>query len=510
LSTRDLLPVVLLAFSLFTTYKAWNSATRIVERSLQAEFQFRVQELDDFILQRMHVYEQVLRGARGLFAASHEVTRQEFSAYVKSLDLQREFPGIQGVGYSAVVPAPQKDKHIREVRSEGFPSYDIFPPGPRVFYTAIMYLEPFAGRNLRAFGYDMFSEPVRRAAMEVARDTGNVSVSGKTRLVQETGKDVQSGFLMYMPVYRSGGAHGTLAERRADLAGWVYAPFRMNDLMQHVQGGRTEDMSLEIYDGDMIAPDALMYDSNPNHSAISPRRKLKTVEHLTVGAHHWTVAMAALPAFEQRVDFGRPTLILRSGVSISLLLSLLMWLFLDDRARAIQAADQAIQLALYDPLTGLPNRKLLTERLGQAIAQAKRDHHKLAVFFIDLDKFKPVNDRFGHAVGDLLLREVALRLQGCMRESDTAARLGGDEFVALLAHIGDRHSAEVAAEKILYAFRQPFDIAGHRLDIGASIGIAMYPDDGQDQQALIKSADFAMYEAKSAGTGEVRFAADMS
>lgn len=509
-TARNTFPIVLLIFSLFITYRAWQGAQRVSERAVATAFEFQTRELIGLIKQRMQVYEQVLRGGVGLFAASDDVTRHEFHVYFKALELQRDYPGIQGVGFATAVAPEQRREHVLAVRKEGFPSYDIWPPGEREFYTSIIYLEPFSGRNLRAFGYDMHSNPVRRAAMDLARDTGKAVMSGKTELVQETGKDVQAGFLMYMPVYRQGAAPETLPERRAGLVGWVYSPFRMNDLMGRIQDGNAEelDIDIEIYDGDAVRRDTLMYDTYPNASATNTSKPLTTIERIEIAKHGWTVAMAALPAFEQRLEHGRPGLILRSGISISLLLALLAWVFLDDKARAFQAADQAIQLALYDPLTGLANRKLMAERLQQAVATAKREQARLAVLFIDLDKFKPVNDELGHAVGDLLLKEVAMRLQRGMRESDTVARLGGDEFVVLLTHIHDRHSAQVAAEKMLQALLQPFDVAGHHLHIGGSIGVALYPENGLDPNALIKNADKAMYAAKNGGRSTVRFVPD--
>jgi diguanylate cyclase (GGDEF)-like protein len=124
--------------------------------------------------------------------------------------------------------------------------------------------------------------------------------------------------------------------------------------------------------------------------------------------------------------------------------------------------------------------------------------------FIDLDKFKPVNDNFGHAYGDLLLKEVAKRLQSCMRESDTASRLGGDEFVALLSGVEDDEAMLRVADKILRGLTEPYDIAGHTFHISASIGAAVYPHDGGDAKSLIRSADMAMYAAKNAGRANVK------
>ncbi|WP_415879622.1 PAS domain S-box protein [Methylomonas sp. TEB] len=174
---------------------------------------------------------------------------------------------------------------------------------------------------------------------------------------------------------------------------------------------------------------------------------------------------------------------------------------------ARKAIEQHIHhLAHFDALTDLPNRTLLIDRLHQAIAQARRERSLLALLYLDLDKFKPVNDSFGHDVGDLLLKEVANRLEACVkRETDTVSRLGGDEFVILLCQL-DRHSAAgLVAENILSSLNQPFVIQQHTLDISSSIGIAVYPDDGLEANSLMKNADNAMYQAKCAGRGCFRF-----
>ena len=166
-----------------------------------------------------------------------------------------------------------------------------------------------------------------------------------------------------------------------------------------------------------------------------------------------------------------------------------------------KAAEERMRhLAHYDVLTGLPNRTLFSDRLQQSIAKARRDKTRLALMFIDLDMFKPVNDLYGHHVGDLLLKEVAGRLRECLRrESDTVVRMGGDEFVVILPEIESAQDAITVAEMILLAINQAFEIAGHTLHISSSIGIACYPEHGRDEKHLLKQADDAMYRAKEGG-----------
>ena len=160
-------------------------------------------------------------------------------------------------------------------------------------------------------------------------------------------------------------------------------------------------------------------------------------------------------------------------------------------------------LAYHDGLTGLPNRSLFSQFLGQSISQARRHHWPLAVLFLDLDRFKHINDTLGHDAGDELLKEVATRLKACLRDSDTIARLGGDEFVVLLPELSEEKYVATVAQKILSTLARPFILAGQEFRITASVGISIYPQDGLDEQTLTKNADIAMYQAK--GDGKNRF-----
>lgn len=155
--------------------------------------------------------------------------------------------------------------------------------------------------------------------------------------------------------------------------------------------------------------------------------------------------------------------------------------------------------AYHDLLTGLPNRALFMDRLSTSISSARRSKDQLAVMFLDLDRFKIVNDNLGHDIGDILLKQVAERLSGCLRESDTLARLGGDEFIVLLPQLLNAEGAQSVANKIVNAVKQPFEVENHELYITASVGIALYPDDGVDADTLIKNADIAMYHTKDQG-----------
>jgi diguanylate cyclase (GGDEF)-like protein len=161
-------------------------------------------------------------------------------------------------------------------------------------------------------------------------------------------------------------------------------------------------------------------------------------------------------------------------------------------------------LALNDPLTGLANRRLLTDRMSMALVHARRNKSAMAVVYLDLDGFKEINDMLGHGAGDVLLKMVAGRLVATVREEDTVARLGGDEFIIALWHISGTNYAAKVALKVIEAVSQPYDIEGHTVSITTSAGVGIYPSHGEDADTLIKSADLALYEAKRAGKNAYR------
>lgn len=181
-----------------------------------------------------------------------------------------------------------------------------------------------------------------------------------------------------------------------------------------------------------------------------------------------------------------------------------LYCFLRDITRRKQTEEKIHRLAHYDALTDLPNRRLLTDRLQRALSHAKRNKLNLAVMFIDLDKFKAINDSVGHEGGDILLAAAAKRLQICMRDSDTLSRLGGDEFIVLLPSIAALDDAVFVAQKVLNTLREPFNISGQAYSISASIGIAVFPENGTNEKMLISRADTAMFLVKHQGGDGVR------
>ncbi len=633
---------LLFSLSLFVTLIAYSITSKSTQLHSQDLFKFEVTQIIKAIDQRMQGYQQVLRGGIGLFKASEHVNRQEFHDYVTNLQVDKYWPGIQGVGYAVMLKTEEKNAFVDALRLEGFNEFTVFPAGIRDNYSSILYLEPFTVRNQRAFGYDMYSEKARHTAMDIARDNGNVAFSAKVKLVQEDGDDLQNGFLMYLPLYRKGAPIENIAQRQKELIGYVYSPFRIDNLIEGILlSDKNRHINFSIYDGDSQATEDLLYapKTNPDYLSRSEKKQFtplfSMVKTIEFPGRNWTVNFYSTAVFEGIIENSLAKLVGFTGTLLSLLLLLLMlniassskksqqasaklkvlvdrlkagasagivgiwdwdvenniltwdlvmyrlydleasylddlyevWfsrVHIDDRTHIdgeIQAAlrnereycpefrvlwsdnsvhyikavskttfDSAgkairivgvnyditeqknIQMRLdkeasYDQLTHLPNRRLITDRLKQAIAFAERDKKKMAILFIDLDGFKKVNDIHGHHVGDWLLIEVSARIQSCLRASDTVGRLGGDEFVVVLPDIDN--NAEDVANKIRKTLEESFVMDnGVVLNISSSIGVAIYLQHASNQTMLMECADKAMYEAKKRGRNKVVFFAD--
>nr|WP_315401390.1 CHASE domain-containing protein [uncultured Duganella sp.] len=334
------LPALVLAGGLGVTAVLWHGARADAAQEAQADFDSRVRELVNQLDQRLQTYAQALYGVRGLFDSSLEVDRGEFHTYLAGQDLARRVPGAQAIGYLRLVGARQRDAHETLVRRSGDPRYHVFPPGERPWYAPVLYIEPFNDSNRQVVGFDPASEPVRRAALEQARDSGLPAMSGPIALVQDRGKPAQPGFLMMLAVYAPGRPVATWSERRAALRGWVYAPVRVGELMAGLGNARTAALDVQIYDGDQIAPAARLYDSAPAAVAGAPA----SVQQIAVGARRWTLRIA-LPPQLQPARAGRAPLIAGFGAPLSVLGAWLAYLLTRARLRAHRALARSRLLA---------------------------------------------------------------------------------------------------------------------------------------------------------------------
>lgn len=321
---RFLLPWMILGISLAITIQGYKYVHSMQEKHARERFGYETQDASQKVFRRLHEYEMALRGGVGLFQASHTVTRLAWRDYVAALRIDQYYPGIQGIGFSQIIQPRDKEAHERSIRAEGFPEYSIRPAGERDLYSAIIYLEPFTDRNLRAFGYDMYSEPVRHIALEKAAKTGEPSVTQKIKLVQETDKDVQAGFLMYLPLYRSDRIASTDQERWDALIGFVYAPFRVKDFLRGVLGDGVQKLDFCLYDSEVMTPEHLMHDSREATQFAGNNGRFTTKERIQVPGGFWSIEFFSRPVFDEEMLISTPEMVLIGGISLSFLLFLLL------------------------------------------------------------------------------------------------------------------------------------------------------------------------------------------
>lgn len=242
--------------------------------SIESNFNQVTENTTKSILDRVRIYISALEGGRGLFVASDEVSREEWKSYIESLEIQENYPGIQGIGYSIFISPEEKNDHEKRIRNEGFEDYAIHPEGERSIYSSIIYLEPFDLRNQEAFGYDMFQENTRRVAMEEARDTGEAIMSGTVTLVQEIDEDVQPGFLIYVPYYESKDDPGNITDRQKEILGYVYSPFRAHDFFNGIfETSQLNDIGIRVYPGVLNQSTTPIYDSYGEVASVSDTLK---------------------------------------------------------------------------------------------------------------------------------------------------------------------------------------------------------------------------------------------
>lgn len=319
---------------------------RYNEKQAEDELRSASIELGLKIDARLRAHALILRTGAAYFSVSDTVSREQWKEFIERSRIDINLPGIQGVGYSVIIPSDKLQEHTESVRQEGFPNYTVSPEGKREIYTSIVYLEPFSGRNLRAFGFDMYSEPVRRRAMELSRDNDVAMLTGRVGLVQETGEDIQSGTLMYVPDYMPGMPINTVDERRAAIRGWVYSPYRMRDLMQGILGRWDEEhqdrIGLQIYD-DSLSVSSLLYDSQRNDSTgidMFSNRSIKLP--VEFNGKKWLLLFSQ----SREVSFfhANVLIVFFSGLIISGLLYLLVLSYLKIERRSYQIRKQNEEL----------------------------------------------------------------------------------------------------------------------------------------------------------------------
>lgn len=342
-SQKGITAWLLLLFVLAATAGLWRAVLNNQYQRASAEFELHNREVLAAIEKRLQGHEQILLSGAGLLDASEQVERAGWRLFVERLKLHINYPGIQGVGFAKVIPPTELTSFHQSLKQEGRKEL-LHPNHARDFYTAILYLEPDDERNKAAFGYDMFTESVRRNAMQQAVEENSSSISGKVTLQQEIYGRQQAGFLMYVPVYQKNQPLETPAQRWRALLGFVYSPYRMDDLMHGLLGSKELMVDFTIHDGDSISDDSLMYNSAFWHKDEPAANTLfKTQYVLPAYGRQWVLSLTSRPAFEKQfkseLSWSLPLL----GVVISALLFLLVLVLLSRQQQALLLAHRMTQ-----------------------------------------------------------------------------------------------------------------------------------------------------------------------
>ena len=442
--------------------------------------------------------EQDLAVSTGSFLVDNPgATQSQFSNWVTTSRIFARFPEITGLAEVVLVPDAGLPTFAAEVQTSGQP-FVVEPAGNRAYYCFETVTDSRTAATVTPAGLDL-CDTALGPALIAARNSGQGAYApygtgsggGGTQMVVGT------------PIYTGGTVPTTLAGRLASFLGWTGTL---------IDPARILAAPLTTHPGDAVV---FAYHQGSNTATIRAGKVPAHAESTTIDLHNgWRVDVLS-PSFGQGVLSNSTSLaILLGGIALSLLLALLVYVLGTSRSRALalvaERTDQLRHQAMHDTLTGLPNRALILDRLGQMLAQSRRRRVPVAVLFIDLDDFKDINDTMGHRAGDELLVAVGARLGTAVREGDTVGRLGGDEFVVLTMAATPAADAEVVAERVLGALSPPVTLPSSdvALTIHASIGIA--EGDHGTPEELLQDADIALYQAKARGKDRaVRFVPSM-
>lgn len=334
-SSRRWFPIAVLFTGLILTVAAAYYAARTIQLRSRAEFETAALRTRSTVRAQFEIYKALLRGTAGFIAVEKEVTRDRFKSYVARLRIGVNYPGVQGIGFAPRVAAPDEQKVVAAMAEQGGQNFRIWPETNGPDFYPVVYVEPESSNNAIGYGYNMFTEPVRREAMERARDTGDAAASGRLARVPEIESSKQPGFLIYFPVYQGGTLPSDSAERRARLQGFVFGVFQAGDLFSATFGDEDGGSRLEIYDGSNTDSANLLFESPTKIPGALPfRPEFQDVKTLDICGRTWTTRFSAEPQVQG------------TWIVLSLLLggaglSLVMFYLTHAEGRALRASERA-------------------------------------------------------------------------------------------------------------------------------------------------------------------------
>ena len=473
----------------------------------ETAFQARAEIVRSELSQRIGSTEALLTASAGLHHASDELLPHEFTVFAAQLLESYQF--IDSVLHIAKVSEEERRDFEEGMWEEGYPTFrittldergDLSRADTRAIHFPIVAIEPLEPSSAGLLGFDTFSHHAVAAAIERAIDSGRVTASKPFNLLPG-----RRGFLALQAHYRGSSVPKSVSERRNQVSGMIALYLDIAQLFDSALRDY-HDLSLSVYLGTASLPANALYSRSSDRQLQFVDSLFPTfVEEKQIDLHGkiLTIQVTAQPGLTAIRVWLVGLVAMLAAVTGGLLMLVL-------RNRRITKAERKQtdamieRMALEDPLTGLPNRAQFQKKLREAVANSNRTGRLTGLMLLDLDQFKHVNDTLGHPAGDALLREVAVRISGILRETDTIARLGGDEFAIIATNAKTPAGVVELGQRILDAFDEAFLIDGKPVHSSTSIGATIYPHDWGNPDQLFRSADLALYHAKEEGSGILR------
>ena len=492
--------IVLVLGSLGAFFGAAASARAQVQRTHQSQ-QTSAVEISSALNLAIQHEQDLTTSEVGFIVGNPNASETQFINWVNDVQAFKRYPEIQSIALVSKVslaqlPAFAERANINNAESHAaVQTFAVTPAGKRPYYCLVNVEQARKGLTEIPIGLDLCSTTLGPQLLQ-ARDSGR-SIYAPDQL------GGQNAFAVGAAVYRGGQHPATEQARRKDLIGWTGTSITPSKILA---------VALSGHPGTAVA---FHYRGSGSNVIFKAGVRPKDAISRTINQHNGWHVQVYFPSVATGVfGVGQATLLFLGGVLLSALIGLLIFVLGTSRSRAMhlvkERTDQLQHLALHDSLTGLPNRALILDRIDRMLARARREHHEVAAFFLDLDNFKDINDTLGHRAGDQLLVSVGVRLQSAVRETDTVGRLGGDEFVVLAEGVSLEAGVDVVAERLLDVLATPFIIAASTapLNVNASIGIA--EGDRATPEELLQDADIALYQAKARGKQQaVKFVKSM-
>jgi PAS domain S-box-containing protein len=490
-----------------TTF-VWNLVATNTEREARERFDALVTSVEQRIHERMESHGQGMRSAQALFKASVSVEKEEWHDFVEALDVRRNFVGMRVIGFAQQVSAAERPAFEKAMRAVGAEDFSIHPAGERESYTPVTFVEPFAPRNRRQMGFDMSSEPVRNAAMQRARETGEPSLSGKLLMPQEPPAAPMAAVLMYAPVYRNGAHPGTPKERVQALRGYVFGVFRVTELIDNVVASAIGELGVEIFDGDVASEANRMY-SNLKRNERDYPNPLTSRTLIQVQDHSWTMVASSHSAFEDGIDRQKAQIVLITGAVISLLFFGVV--------RALSARREYALVLANDMTAALAQSERKFESMVNSASEfsiiATDTHGMIEVFSVGAERMLgyKADEMVGRRTVAVIHLEQEVAARGAELKALTGMAVSGFDVFVEKARLGIAESREwtyvrkdgqhVPVNLVVSA------IFGPDGEIVGFLGVA---NDITRQQQLQASLLLAKDQAEAASRAKSEFVANMS